>query len=309
MKVLSPAEAWQLARLSSRGWVEDNAASMSAALAFYTLFSLAPLLLVALAIAGFFVGRHEAHDVLIAQLTQVIGEKAALGIESLLDSAGSRAQGGLPAVVGVIALVIGATSVFAELRSDLDRIWRAHRAKSTGLWDWTRSRLLSFAMVVAMGFLLLVSLVAGALLHGLDFVTPFLVVMLLFAMIYKFLPTARIAWSDVWVGAAVTSVFFWLGKLAIGLYIAKAALASSFGAAGTLVVVIAWVYYSSLAFFLGAEFTREYALRHGSKRGERLEERRRCVAPPAANDDEMVERARQVVKGRDPVLVRTTSEP
>jgi membrane protein len=304
-----------------RGWSEDNAASMAAALAFYTLFSLAPLLLVAISLAGLFVGRNEAQNALVSQLTLMVGEKAALGIETILDAAGTREGGAIHALIGMLTLFIGATTVFCELRSDLDRIWRCTTAKARGIGDMVRTRLVAFVMVMTVGALLMVSVAASALLaavgaywfassealaHALEFVTSFAVITLLFAMIYKLLPTARIQWSDVWVGAAVTSLLFWIGKFAIGLYVGKAAVGSTFGAAETLVVIIAWVYYCSLIFFLGAEFTREYALLHGSRRGEaRLQERRRTPAV-AANDDEIVERAKKIVTGADPL---TTSGP
>jgi len=319
---LSPADASNLAKRAFSGWVDDAAPSMGAALAFYTLFSLAPVLLLAIAVAGFFMGRDEAQNLLITQLTAMLGEKAALGIETMLDGAGSRDPGRMPAIIGTLTLALGATTVFVELRTDLDRIWRSTAKKASGIGDFLRTRLLSFGMVIAIGFLLLVSLVvstavaaignrwfghAQAIAHSLDFIASFIVITGLFASIYKLLPTARIAWRDVWVGAAITSLLFWIGKFLIGLYIGKAAVGSTFGAAGTLVVVIVWVYYSAQIFFLGAEFTREFALTHGSKRGEpRAFERRRH--PPAANEEHMVERARDIVAGRDPA-VKATSTP
>lgn len=311
---LSPSDASTLLKRAFAGWVHDAAPSMGAALAFYTLFSLAPVLLLAITVAGLFMGRDEAQNLLVAQLTTLLGDKAALGIESMLDAAGSRDPGRLPAIVGTLTLALGATTVFVELRTDLDRIWRCTPGKPGGAWEFVRTRLLSFGMVVTIGFLLLVSLVVStavsalgdrwfngmeAVAHGLDFLASFVTITALFAAIYKFLPTARIAWRDVWTGAAMTSLLFWIGKFLIGLYMAKAAIGSTFGAAGAVVVVIVWVYYSAQIFFFGAELTREYALRHGSRRGEpRAFERRRH--PPAANDDGMIERARDIVAGRDP---------
>jgi len=314
---LSTSDALRLVKQAFGGWVDDSAPSMGAALAFYTLFSLAPVLLLAIAVAGFFMGRDEAQNLLITQLTALLGDKAAMGIESMLDAAGSRDPGKLPAIVGTLTLALGATTVFVELRSDLDRIWRCAKPGSGGIWNFLQTRLLSFGMVVTIGFLLLVSLVVTTAVsavgdrwlgggmqfaaHGLDFLASFGVITILFASIYKFLPTAKIAWSDVWIGAAITSLLFWAGKFAIGLYVAKAAVGSTFGAAGTLVVVIVWVYYSAQIFFLGAELTREYAWRHGSRRNEpQAFERRRHGA--AANDDHMLERARDIVAGRDPVV-------
>jgi membrane protein len=285
-----------LARRSIAGWNDDNASSMGAALAFYTLFSLAPLLLVAVAIAGVFVGRSEAQQALVDQLSTMIGVNAALAVDSLLEAAGSARDGALPAAIGFAALAFAATRVFAELRASLNRVWRVHPQTTSGIWNFVTTRILAFGMVLAVGFLLLVSLAASALIealgesHGFEFGASILVLMALFAMIYKFMPGTRVAWRDVWVGAAVTSVLFWVGKLAIAIYIGHTAIASSFGAAGALVVVIAWVYYSTLIFFLGAEFTREYALSHGSRQNEpQLRERRRTPGI-AANDEQMNER-------------------
>ena len=318
MAALTAAQAWSLAKRAAKGWVDDAAPSMGAALAFYTLFSLAPVLLLAIAVAGFFMGRGEAQSLLVAQLTQLIGDKAALGIQSLLDAAGARDQGKWPAAIGTLTLALGATTVFAELRTDLDRIWRCTTKKSRGAVDFLRTRVLSFGLVVSIGFLLLLSLVASAalsafgsrwfaasagLVHASEFAVSFLVITGLFAMIYKVLPTAKIAWGDVWVGASVTSLLFWVGKFLIGMYIGRAALESTFGAAGTLVALVAWVYYSAQVFFLGAEFTREYARLHGSRAGEHdLHERRRpCGEAVAANED-LIERAAKIVKGTDPVI-------
>ena len=319
MAALGLRDTWNLSKRSMKAWSDDAAPSMGASLAFYTLFSLAPVLLLALSIAGFFMDRNEAQNALIAQLTTLIGEKAAVGVEGLLDAAGTRDNSKLPGILSIVILAIGATTVFAELRSDLDRIWHVTAPKASGTWDFIRTRLLSFGLVVTIGFLLLVSLVASAAVsalgerwfggaqlfaHAGEFLASFLLITALFAMIYKVLPTPRIAWSDVWVGAAVTSLLFWIGKFLIGLYIGKTAVGSTFGAAGTLVVIVVWVYYSAQVFFLGAEFTREYALHPGSKKHETyVLDRRRAPGPLAANEDQMVERARKIVKGVDPTLV------
>jgi membrane protein len=281
-----------LARHAARGWIEDAAPSMGAALAFYTLLSLAPLLLVALGLAGFVVGRDAAHDALIAQVARALGDSAAMGVESLLDLVGMRTEGGVtPALIGAVTILVGATTVFAELRSDLDRIWRCKSEPGRGMLHFLAARAAALAMVIAIGLLLVASMLAStflalaggrwfalsqASLHAIEFAISFVAITLLFAAIYKILPSRRVAWRDVWVGAAVTSLLFWLGKLLIALYIGRAAVDSSFGAAGALVVVILWVYYSSQVFFLGAEFTKEYSLWHGSRqherRGRRLED-------------------------------------
>ena len=295
---LRAAQLLPLAKCSIKAWVDDAAPSMGASLAFYTLFSLAPLLLVVIALAGLFFGRDAAQDMLIDQLSQLVGEKAAYGVEALLEAAGTRDQGRFAAAIGAVTLLIGATTVFAELRSDLNRIWRHKPVKASGMAKFVTARLLSFVMVMGAGLLLLASMIASALVaaagerwfpgadivvHLGEFAISILMVTGLFAMIYKLLPSPRVAWSDVWVGAAVTSALFWIGKLLIALYLAKAAVGSTFGAAGAIVVVIAWVYYSSQVFFLGAEFTRQYALRHGSRQDEGIDRRRHPYA--AANSE------------------------
>ena len=300
-----------LTRRAVKGWVDDAAPSMGAALAFYTLLSLAPLLLVALGVAGIFFDRNEAQDALIAQIAMVLGEKAAIGIEGLLDAAGTR-EGALPAVVGLATMVIGATTVFTELRADLDRIWHYRPARAGGVRGAFVTRFFAFLMVMGIGGLLMLSLVASTFLasvahygfslspvalHAIEFFTSFVVVTLLFAMIYKLLPTQRVAWGDVWVGAAVTSLLFWIGKFLIALYIGHTAVDSTFGAAGALVLVIVWVYYSSQVFFLGAEFTREYALRLGSKRHER-----RPLTEMNATYGELVARAKRITRRNDPIF-------
>jgi len=314
MKRIDLRELFSLCRRAMKGWIDDGAATMGASLAFYTLFSLAPLLLVAIGLAGFFVGRDEAQGALLAQVTQLLGEQAALGVEDLLESAARWEEGLMPAIVGGATLLFGATTVFAELRANLDRIW-GHEAHARGVLKLLASRFLSFLLVAGIGLLLLLSLVATtcltaigghvfgssqAAIYAIDLASSLLVVTGLFAMIYKILPSTRLAWGDVWIGASITSALFWIGKFLIALYIAHAAVGSTFGAAGTLVVVIAWVYYSAQVFFLGAELTREFALRHGSKRNDRR--LRRPLSEMQAANEDMVERARQIVRGLDKSL-------
>jgi len=304
---LALSQLGPLAKCAVKGWIDDAAPSMGAALAFYTLFSLAPLLLVVIMLAGVFVGRDAAHDALIALVTQFAGGKAAAGIEGLLEAAGAREGGRIAAALSALALVLGATTVFAELRSDLNRIWRYKPAKAGGLAKFLRTRLSAFALVMAVGLLLLVSVGVSAalalvgerwlpgreaLLHGGELLLSFALLTGLFAMVYKLLPAPRIEWSDVWAGAAVTSILFWLGKLLIATYISRAAVGASFDAAGAIVIVVAWVYYSAQVFFLGAEFTRQYALRHGSHRGEPAQPRE----VDAANDAALVARAARIVR-------------
>ncbi len=276
-----------LVRKSIMAWVDDYAPSMGAALAYYTLFSIAPLLIIAIAVAGLVFGQEAARGEIVAQIQGVIGREGAIAVQGLLKSANEPARGIVLTVVGIITLVIGATTVFAELQSDLDRIWRVPApAKENSIWILLQTRLLSFGLVLGLGFLLLVSLVIGAaiaafgkwwdrvfegwevLLQALNFSISFSITTLLFALIYKLMPRARIAWRDVWVGAGVTALLFESGKFLIGLYLGKTSVASGFGAAGSLVVLLVWVYFAAQIFLLGAEFTWVYSHEHGSNIGQ-----------------------------------------
>jgi membrane protein len=311
--------AWQslrefpgLFRAAFNGWSDDYAPSMGAALAFYTLFSIAPVMVLAIMIAGFVIGHDRAQALLVTQLSGLLGETGAAGVKSLLTATRTSEGGLLATVVSLATLAIGATTVFAELKNDLDRVWKYRAARDAGFWTLARARLLSFGMVVAIGFLLLVSMVVstalsyvGGMIGGgaaamrlIELAVSLAVTTGLFALVFKVLPSAHIAWRDVWLGSFVTAVLFWVGKFLIGLYLGRSAVASSYGAAGTLVVAIFWVYYSAQVFFYGAEFTRAYACRRGSH----------AVPQDAANsdfvreDDAMVARARRIVKGKDPVV-------
>jgi membrane protein len=283
----TPAKVWHLVRDSVNAWIEDYAPSMGAALAYYTVFSIAPLLIIVIAVAGSVFGDDAVRGEIAAQLGGLIGDEGANAVQGLVASASVPEQGLVATAVSVILLAIGATTVFGELQSALDRIWRAPLPfEKTGIWTLLRTRLLSFGMVLVLGFLLLVSLVASAavaafgtwwgrafegwelLLQLLNFMISFLMVTTLFAMIYKIMPRATIAWRDVWIGALVTSLLFQIGKFAIGLYLGKSGVTSGFGAAGSLVVLLVWVYYSAQIFLLGAEFTWVYAHEYGSRRGE-----------------------------------------
>ena len=275
---------WPLVKESASQWSEDYAPSMGAALAYYTIFSIAPLLVIAIAVAGFFFGEDAARGEIFGQLRGLIGDDGATAIQGLVKSASETGKGTFAAVAGVVTLLLGATTVFSELQTDLDRIWDAPRPESSGVSSFLRGRLLSFGMILGIGFLLLVSLVLSAALsavskfwdswftnwefalQAINFVVSFGIITGLFAMIYKLLPRCEIGWKDVWVGATVTSLLFAIGKLGIGLYLGKSGVASGFGAAGSLVIVLLWVYYSSQIFLLGAEFTKTYAYRHGSRR-------------------------------------------
>lgn len=282
---------FRLARKSVQAWMDDYASSIGAAIAFYTVFSLAPLMLIVIGVAGFFWGEEAVRGELMRQVSTMVGESGAQAVEAVVQSGANEPQQGMVAtIVSVTFLLIGATRVFAELQSALDRIWKVPaREKTTGIWKLVRARLLSFGLVLSLAFLLLVSLVvstvlsalgswAGALLPGWELILQILntlvsfgILTVLFAMIFKFMPQADVAWKDVWTGAFVTALLFELGKLVIGLYVGKSAVASSYAAAGSLVIVLLWVYYAAQVFLLGAEFTWVYANEQGSRAGRASE--------------------------------------
>jgi membrane protein len=284
---LTPAAFWSMARETVTGWLGDFAPSMGAGIAYYTAFSLAPLLIIVITIAGLFFGEEAASGYVYAQLADLLGTQGADAVRGMVARAGETKEGVLAPIIGVGLLLIGATTVFAELQSDLDRIWKAPAVKQQeGLWGLLRRRVLSLGLVVSIGFLMLVSLVLSAalaalgkwwsgwledfqwLLHALDFAVSLAVISLMFALMYKILPRVKIAWRDVLVGAVATSLLFTIGKFLVGLYIGKTSVASGFGAAGSLMVVLVWVYYSAQIFLLGAEFTWVYTHRFGSRRGQ-----------------------------------------
>jgi membrane protein len=276
-------QAGSLARETAASWSEDHAQSMGAALAYYTVFSIAPLLLIAISIAGLVFGEDAARGQVYGELRDLMGEQGAAAAEAMLKNVNQPAKGVVATIAGVVTLLIGAMTVFGELQNALDRIWRAPAPPGgSGLLQLLRGRLLSFAMVFGIGFLVLVSLLASAALAALgkwwapmfggwsvlasavDLVLGFAVVTACFALIYKVVPRVRIEWRDVWVGAAVTALLFTLGRFAIGFYLGRATFASAFGAAASLVVLLVWMYYSAQIFLLGAEFTWIYAHAFGS---------------------------------------------
>ena len=262
-------------------WWDDKAPRLGAALAFYTVLSLSPLLLILVAIAGFAFGEESARAELAAQARTAVGPDAARVIEVMLAHSPSRSGSVLAAVLGVATLVFSATGLLIELQDSLNTIWEAP-PRPGGAWSALKDRLLSFAVICLLGLLLLASLVLNAVLAGLaeflhdvwpGWVTParavttlvsFAVTLGFFALIYKLLPDVRLGWRDVWVGAGVTAVLFTAGKFLIALYLGRGAVASSFGAAGSLVLLLLWVYYSTQLLLFGAEITRLYARRHGS---------------------------------------------
>lgn len=270
---------WPLLRDTITEWREDKASRLAAALAYYTLFSLAPLLLIVISIVGLAFGQEAAQGRIVEQIEGLVGRDAAVTIQRMVDAAG-RQRSGLVGALGVVVLLIGAGGAFAQLREALNTIWDAPPPPRRGLLATVRAPLFSFAILVATGFLLLVSLVISAgLSAAADYLRQWLavppvavaaahsalafaVVTVLFALIYTVLPDVEISWRHVWVGAAITALLFILGKFLIGLYLGRSAFASTYGAAGSIVVVLLWVYYSAQILLFGAEFTQVYAKRY-----------------------------------------------
>lgn len=276
-----------LLKLSYQGWKEDKASRLSAALAYYTIFSLAPLLIIVIAITGLFWQQQAVHQQVMGQIQGLVGVDGAKFVSDLLTSASNPAKGITATILGIITLLFGALGVFNELHNALNTIWEVEEEEVHGFLQSVKKiifdRFLSFTMILGIGFLLLVSLVISAGLSAfqqtlgnafplsefiwqmINLIISIGVITVLFALIYKFLPDAEIAWRDVWLGAFVTAVLFSLGKLLIGIYLGNSAVASSFGAAGSLVLLLVWVYYSAQILFFGAEFTEVYANNYGSK--------------------------------------------
>jgi membrane protein len=280
----SPRQLVHVMRCSVTEWMAHRAASKGAALAFYSLFSLAPILVLVIAIAGFFYGREAAQGQLIDELRGLVGPQGATTIQAILAGAQNKDSGLFATIVASVLLVVGATSAFAELKDSLDEIWDVPPPKDASWWDTVRTRLLSFGLILTLGLLLMTSLVVSAALSVLEkylggvwhsttvilgWVASgfgFLVIAVMFGAIYKLLPRIKLSWHDVTIGALGTAIMFTLGKFAIGLYIGNSGTANSFGAAGSLIALLLWVYYSAQIFFLGAEFARQYALQMGSLR-------------------------------------------
>jgi membrane protein len=274
---------WELTKETATEWDKDKCPRLGAALSYYTLFSMAPIVIIAIAIAGLIFGEEAARGQIVAQLQGLVGVEGGKAIQSLLENARHPSESILATVIGVAMLLVGATGAFVELQDSLNTVWEVVPRPGQGLLRMLKTRLLSFGVVVGVGFLLLVSLVisaglsllgtylGGFLLEGSVFwqiantVISFAVVTFLFAMIYKILPDVTVAWRDVWVGAIVTAALFTIGKYLIGLYIGNSGVASSYGAAGSLVALMIWIYYSSQILLFGAEFTQVFAARYGRR--------------------------------------------
>jgi membrane protein len=266
-----------------KGWNEDNASRMAAALAYYTVFSLAPLLVICIALAGLIFGQEAAQGQIVGQIGSVVGQQSAEAIQAMIAAARAPTSSIVATIVGVATLLFGATGVFGELQQSLNTIWGVKPKPGRGLVRFLKTRFVSFAMVLGTGFILLVALVVSAavaalgswlgsllplpeaVLHLLNAVLSVGLIAILFAMIFRVLPDVEIRWRDVLVGAFVTAALFTLGKLGIGLYLGKSSIGSSYGAAGALVMILVWVYYSAQLLFFGAELTKAWAHQHGSK--------------------------------------------
>lgn len=275
---------WELLKETFEEWKEDKVSRLAAALSYYTIFSLPGLLLIVVAVAGFFLGQESVRQDLMGQVASVLGEDGAEAIGTMLSNAGWDEDAGIVAVViGVVTVILAATGAFTQLQEALNTVWEVAPAPGAGIVHTLRKRILSFSLILGIAFLLLVSLVVSAALAGLgnfleslfpgaawliqilNVVISFAVITLLFAMMYKYMPDAEIAWKDVLVGAALTTLLFTVGKFVLGLYLGRSGATSAYGAAGSLVLILLWVYYSAQIFLFGAEFTQVYARKYGSR--------------------------------------------
>lgn len=274
------SDIWTMLKETVTDYMDDNALSRGAAIAYFTVFSIAPMLVICIAIAGLVFGQEAAQGAMVGQLQGLMGQQGAEALQAMVASAGNKSSGILATVIGVVTLLITATGVFGEMQSALNAIWKAE--PKAGLSGLVRARAASLGLIGALGFLLIVSLVASAaltavgaylnsflpgakmILQIVNFIVSFLLISVLFAAVYKILPDRKLSYRDVAVGAVATAFLFTIGKTLIGLYIGSSAVASSYGAAGALVIVLLWIYYSSQIFLLGAEFTKVWASHHGS---------------------------------------------
>lgn len=302
-----PLRSWgALFRSSFQEWVNDRATRFSAALAYYSIFAMAPLVMIAISVAGLVFGAEAAQGQIYDQIHSLLGAEGAMEIEKLIKASSNPSSGIIGATAGVIALLLGASGVFAQLKDALNTFWGVELKPGQGIMRMLGEYLLNFSMVLSIGFLLIVSLVVSAALQAMKafltgllpipgFVLPvaaigsFVLLVFLFALLYKTLPDVRIGWRDVWIGALVTSLLFTIGKSLIGLYLGRSSIGSSFGAAGALILILVWVYYSAMVFFLGAEFTKVYAARHGSgihpSKSARFVDSTRRAKDESRNDD------------------------
>ena len=284
---MNPMKLFRLIKEAVMAWIDDFAPSMGAAISYYTIFSLAPLLVIVIAVAGAIFGEEAVKGQIVGQLQGLMGKEGATAVQGMIAAANEPTKGLVASVISFVILLIGSTTVFAELQSALDRIWHVpEKAKPQGIWAVLRARLLSMGLILGLAFLLMVSLVTAAavaafgtfakgmlpgselLLQLLNFAISIGLSTVLFAMIFKYMPSITIEWRDVWVGAAVTAVMFEVGKYGISIYIGKSGTTETFAAAGSVVVLLLWVYYAAQIFLLGAEFTKVYGNSRGSASGQ-----------------------------------------
>jgi membrane protein len=275
---------WEVVRETFSKWIDDKSPRLAASLAYYTVFAMAPTLVIVIAVAAMFFGHDAAQGKIVSQIQGLVGRDGAEAVQTVLKNSAQQDAGVIATIVGFVVLLAGATSVFIELQDSLNSIWGVAPKPGRGITGLLRDRFLSFAMVIGVGFVLMVSLLVSAAIaalgdwlgHAMPGVSVVLLQVLqnaisiaiftvLIGAIYKVLPDARIAWRDVLVGASITAVLFTIGKFLIGLYLGQGSVASTYGAAGSLAVLLVWVYYSALIFFLGAEFTQVYANRWGRR--------------------------------------------
>ena len=279
---MSLKQIWRLLKETFKEWNDDNASRLAAALSYYTIFSLAPLLIIAIAIAGAVFGDEAAKGEIVKQIQGLVGKDGAEVIQTALQNAQKPDTRNFASIISIGVLLFGASNVFAQIQDALNTIWEVEPKPGRSIWQTLRKRFLSFAMVGGVGFLLMVSLVVSAVLAGMvnyfgslipgfdflwqiaNFAISFAVVTILFAIIYKFIPDAKIAWNDVWIGSAMTSLLFVIGKSLLGLYLGNGSFGSAYGAAGSLIVLLAWINYAAQIIFFGAEFTQVYATKYGS---------------------------------------------
>ena len=272
------------------GWKKHEDSKLGASLAYYAILSLAPLVIIVIAIVGLVFGTESARAGLLTQVQGLVGSEGVQMIGTMITSAQKPTTGIISTVLGVVMLLFGASGVFGELHDSLNKIWEVKTKPGKGFWGIIRERFVSFGMVLGIGFLLLVSLLLSAglaalgtylgqvlpvptlVLESANLLVSVLVITLLFAAIYRFLPSERLPWNDLWVGSLGTSIFFVVGKFLVGFYLGRASVGSAYGAAGSLVVLLVWIYYAAQLFFFGAEFTFAYARRHGSKRKNERED-------------------------------------
>ncbi len=274
---------WEVLKQTVTDWSDDNAPRLGAALSYYTIFSIAPLFVIVIAIVGIWFDKQVAQEQIIGEIRGLVGKDGATAISGMLEAASKPREGILASSLAVITLLFGATGVFIQLQDALNTIWEVKPKPGRGIMGFIRQRFLSLAMVFGIGFLLLTSLVLSAglaaagkwfsnampggegLWQVVNFVVSFAVITLVFTFMFKYLPDVKIAWRDVWLGGAITALLFTIGKFALGMYLGRSSVTSAYGAAGSLVILLLWVYYSAQILFFGAEFTQVYANRFGKK--------------------------------------------